>query len=410
VVYEAFDRQQGAVVALKTLGHPSAEALLHLKSEFRSVQDLQHPNLVQLGELIEQDGVWFFTMERVDGTDFVSYVRGGERDALDEAKLRSALEQLARGLGALHGAAKVHRDVKPSNVMVTREGRVVILDFGIVHDLLEPDRDEEDMVLGTASYMSPEQAEAASVTASADWYGAGVMLFQALTGELPFNGTVHELLEAKLLNDAPRASTRRQGIPADLDALCADLLQREPEDRPNGAEVLLRLGAEQEDAGPAASHAIFVGREAELRALEGAFDAAAREKRAVAVLIEGESGVGKSRLAASFCAAVGRAHPGNARLLRAVLRARVGAVQGGGRRHRRHRQVPRDGGGARDELSPRAGEPPGARVPGARAVRPERRGGRDRHPQPRRAARALVRGGARAPSAPRDAAPAGGRH
>ena len=160
-VYEALDRERGIRVALKTLplAAMSAERLLLFKREFRALQDLQHPNLVQLGELFEEGGQWFFTMELVDGIDFLAYVnqaqvdadahpgeeeepatsalllpeREGEPDSApaaaafpaaiptatvhyDERRLRSSLIQLAQALAALHSAKKVHRDLKPSTV------------------------------------------------------------------------------------------------------------------------------------------------------------------------------------------------------------------------------------------------------------------------------------------------------
>src|SRR4051812_42940390 len=124
-VYEAFDRERGVAVALKALRLMSADSLLSLKTEFRSVQDLRHPNLVSLGELFEADGTWFFTMELVRGTHFTSYVRP-DGDRADEARLRAALAQLVDGVRALHAAAKVHCDIKPSNVLVTGDGRVVV--------------------------------------------------------------------------------------------------------------------------------------------------------------------------------------------------------------------------------------------------------------------------------------------
>ena len=131
VVYEVRDRERGADLALKTLLHTAPERLLAFKHEFRALQDLVHPNLVRLDELFEDDGRWFFTMERIRGVRFTDFVRP---DGLDEPRLRRGLEQLARGLQALHRADKVHRDVKPSNTLVESDGRVVLLDFGLIGD------------------------------------------------------------------------------------------------------------------------------------------------------------------------------------------------------------------------------------------------------------------------------------
>src|ERR1019366_3989958 len=161
VVYDAFDRERGARVALKMLRHVNPENLARLKREFRTVQDVHHANLVRLGDLVFDNDEWCFTMELVEGHDFIEYVptRGLRRrerpdtspDAgalglastepagrpapgpeFDEPRTRDALRQLADALTALHGAGLVHRDVKPSNVRVARDGRAVLLDFGLV--------------------------------------------------------------------------------------------------------------------------------------------------------------------------------------------------------------------------------------------------------------------------------------
>ncbi|MBX3271185.1 MAG: protein kinase [Sandaracinaceae bacterium] len=117
VVYEAYDAERRQLVALKTLQRADARSLLRFKNEFRALHDIEHPNLVSLYELFEHEGAWFFTMELVEGVDFLTHVRGHEpRAGLDEAKLRAAMGELARGVVALHRADRVHRDIKPSNL------------------------------------------------------------------------------------------------------------------------------------------------------------------------------------------------------------------------------------------------------------------------------------------------------
>ena len=320
IVYEALDRERNTRVALKTLKDWTGESLLRFKNEFRQLQDLQHRNLVKLGELIEESGQWFFTMELVKGCDFLGWVRprpsantdpgetatvtlpklGGPR--YDEQRLRAGLLQLVHGLTVLHAAGKVHRDVKPSNIMVTGDGRIVLLDFGLAIST-DPDAvaTGSSKVLGTASYMAPEQAAGMSVGPEADWYSVGVILYQALTGNLPFDGPAVEVMMAKQ-RDVPR-SPRAQvpQVPEDLDALCNELLRISPSARPSGQEVLRRLDRQfVPDSSSSHPHAAeFVGRLQELAALHDAF-AAVRKRGATAICIQGDSGVGKSALARRF--------------------------------------------------------------------------------------------------------------
>ena len=263
IVYRALDRDRDVTVAVKTLREMDAENLLRFKNEFRTLQGLQHPNLVNLGELVESGGHWFFTMELVEGINFFSYVRprrcavGTDREIFgdeptaeaafgarprayfDEEHLRSALRQLADALGTMHAAGFVHRDIKPSNILVTDAGRAVLLDFGFVIGIAQR---SSDRVVGTATYMAPEQAASQPVTAAADWYALGVMLYEALTGSPPIDGMPIEVLVKKQQYVAPRPSTLVDGIPNDLDDLCMELLAISPAARPSGAEILRRLG------------------------------------------------------------------------------------------------------------------------------------------------------------------------
>lgn len=318
VVYEALDKDRDTRVALKTLHNVSAENLYRLKQEFRALQDLDHPNLVSLGELFEESGQWFYTMELLDGVDFLSYVWGrqeGDEDALappvpDLARLRDAIRQLARGLVALHDAGKVHRDIKPSNIRVTSSGRVALLDFGLIAEHERPLDSWEHDVVGTVAYMAPEQAASRPLGPEADWYSVGAVLYQALTGSLPFDGTLVEVFLDKQRKD-PRSpsSLAAAEVPDDLDELCMELLRRTPEARPVGTEVLRRLGVAPEASGPiavptrAAEAGLFVGRLAEVDAMRAAFDSTLRGSAAV-VYVHGDSGVGKSALVSHLTAEI----------------------------------------------------------------------------------------------------------
>jgi len=310
VVFEAFDRERQLVVALKTVRERDAQVLYRLKTEFRARADLDHRNLVRLGELLEDGGHWFFTMELVDGWAFLDWVRNGPPDdggllddsrpaaptpaAAREARLRDAIRQLASGLDALHRTGKVHRDLKPSNVLVTRKGRVVVLDFGLVGDSSPRQPSGHDLV-GTAAYMAPEQARSPAVSPAADCYSVGVILHEILTGRLPFDGAPLEILMRKQTEAPP--PPQGPDVPADLAELCTELLSIDPEARPTAAAVVARVSSRTvpEDDRPTP----FVGRSAELGALDAALDEVAAGS-AVAVFVEGESGIGKSALVKSF--------------------------------------------------------------------------------------------------------------
>jgi hypothetical protein len=321
VVFEAEDKTRGERVALKTLRALGPEPLLRFKNEFRALADIRHRNLVKLGELFEEGGRWFFTMELLDGVSFLEWVRPGAvpRDApqtltgdtlevkpavahyeelplpaLDEQRLRDALQQLARGLGALHSARKVHRDVKPTNIIVERDGRVVLLDFGLIVD----DDSRDNTVVGTAAYMAPEQA-LGNAGPEADWYAVGALLYRALTGRLPFVGAPAEVLALKGRVEPVPPRTLDGTIAVDLDRLCRSLMRLDPKARAGSAAILgegvpASVTREEERSGRE-----LIGRDAELAALGDALAAAATPGRRP-VLVRGPSGVGKSTLVRRF--------------------------------------------------------------------------------------------------------------
>ena len=347
VVYEALDRRRDSPVAIKTLTRIDPDAVYQLKSEFRTIAGLTHPNLVSLYELHAADGVWFITMELVGGRPFSEHVvpgatrnsdaptrtqtppdpADGGRDGsaadrhragvarlpapvCDLDRLGAALPQLVDGVRAIHAAGKLHRDLKPSNVLVTESGRVVILDFGIAADLPGSRRVVELTSLpyaGTPIYMAPEQYGAGDLTAAADWYAMGVMLFEALTGQPPFRSvSVEALAFEKSTSDADPPSTICEGVPEHLDTLCADLLRRDPARRPEGEAIAQRLHASAgtaasriPDAAASDARVVLVGRDQTLADLRATRTDVQRDG-ALTVFLQGRSGMGKSAVLQAF--------------------------------------------------------------------------------------------------------------
>jgi eukaryotic-like serine/threonine-protein kinase len=306
VVYEAFDAQRRGRVALKTLSRVEAAAVYRLKNEFRALSDVTHPNLVQLYELFAEDDAWFFTMEVIEGERFDRWTRPDGR--LDEARLRAALPQLVAAVDAVHTAGKLHRDLKPSNVLVTAQGRVVVLDFGLTVD---PELGgvghtvADETVSGTPAYMSPEQAAGRPASAASDFYALGAMLFESLTGRLPFEGHAGEMLAAKQRDQVPDPHSLAPGTPGDLAQLCLALLAREATERPARAALFqaLRVTAPHATATRASvvpgATSDLLGREAELAMLRAAYTASVAG-RPTMVFVSGESGMGKSALTEAF--------------------------------------------------------------------------------------------------------------
>jgi eukaryotic-like serine/threonine-protein kinase len=309
VVYRALDCKRGQEVALKTLQGMSPQALVRFKNEFRLLADMSHPNLVSLYELVSDGQQWFFAMELLQGVDFLSYVRAGPAVPLAEAfqRLRSAMAQLTEGVLALHEAGKLHRDLKPNNVLVSSGGRVVILDFGLAAELKQRDlyQDEEQHIVGTVGYMSPEQAACRTLSPATDWYSVGVILYEALTGRLPFTGSMFEILRAKEEQTPRPPHEIAAGVPEDLDALCVEMLQHDPEKRPAGQDVLRRLKNLSSQANLPESqitpqeNLALLGRDAHLKALADGLETM-RGGRTVVVYISGRSGMGKSSLIQAF--------------------------------------------------------------------------------------------------------------
>ena len=303
VVHRAYDTKRNQTVALKTLQRIDPSTLHRFKNEFRSLADLSHRNLVTLFELLCDNDRWCFTMELVDGTTFDRHLAAsGSLDATGhDARVRDVFRQLAEGLAVLHASSKLHRDIKPSNTLVTHDGRVVLVDFGLAADLDASGIYEstEHRLVGTIAYMSPEQSAGGPITPASDWYSVGVMLFEALTGHLPFSGSKAEVLKAKARGELSIAMPLDQRS-GELMRLALDLLRRDPARRPSSHEVLARLGSGALHPRSARTPDIpFIGRDTELAALREAYQTM-RNGRATIAFVHGSSGAGKTALVNHF--------------------------------------------------------------------------------------------------------------
>lgn len=314
-VYRALDAQLERDVALKTLHDVAPEDLYQLKREFRTLASFSHRHLVQLYELFADDRGGFFTMELLEGETLLQHIRGGSAraevpGAQGLSRLRQRFRELVDGLGTLHEAGQVHRDVKPSNVMVTPDTGAVLLDFGLTtagREVVEP---EERGLAGTVAYAAPEQAWGSAPAASADWYSLGATLYEALAGAPPYEGSAAHIISAKRMGAPPPPSSITPGVPRALDELCVALMAKAPSDRPEAAEILDRLSAD--DASKPGRSALplsafgageipFIGRAEPLGMLDRDLELS-REGPCVS-FVRGRSGIGKSELIRRFAEA-----------------------------------------------------------------------------------------------------------
>lgn len=300
VIFAAHDTQLDLPVALKMLSRRAPAELSYLKHEFRVLAAFEHPNLVRLHDLFVDGTNGWFSMELVDGVDFVTAHADARRAG--PVALQRRFVGLAPGLvdslGTVHAAGFLHADLKPANVLVEPDGRVVLLDFGMSRRIDLDDRLADTAgVAGTLAYLPPEAVDDPRPTAAWDIYALGLLFFEALTGLLPFADDFSRALSAKRrgLPDAGRHAL--SAVSPQLAGTIGDMLQGRAEARPPLTEVLDRLGVpppRSDPPRPAASR--LVGRDEPTAALLRWSDA----RGFSTCVLRGASGVGKTSLARSL--------------------------------------------------------------------------------------------------------------
>ena len=242
-VYRARDLRLGRDVAIKILPSEvasSAERIARFEREARTVAALNHPNIVTIFSVEHEEGTRFLTMELIRGEPLSNLVAPG---GLPIARVLELTIPLADALVAAHEQGVVHRDLKPGNVMVTREGRLKILDFGLATAAASEERDpvtstiahplsQEGQVLGTVPYMAPEQVRGEAADARSDLFALGIILYELTAGHRPFRGRTSADIASSILRDTPEPLPRtRRDVPADLARLVERCLAKNPRER-----------------------------------------------------------------------------------------------------------------------------------------------------------------------------------
>jgi tetratricopeptide (TPR) repeat protein len=211
-VYKAFDRQLTRVVALKTILPEMAAtptALKRFKQEVLLAQSITHKNVVRIFDIGEDGATKFITMDFIEGVDLKGLV--AQKGKLSPTEAAGLIRQVCQGLEAAHAAGVVHRDLKPQNIMIQNDGRIVVMDFGIARSGESRGATQTGAFLGTPEYMSPEQARTENVDARSDIFSLGLIFYELLTGKLPFKGKT-------VLETMFKRTTERAIPPAEVDA------------------------------------------------------------------------------------------------------------------------------------------------------------------------------------------------
>jgi serine/threonine-protein kinase len=230
-VYEAIDTRLDRTVALKMMSPALAEDpgfVTRFRREARAAAQLSHPHVVAVFDQGEAAGLPYLAMEYVPGRTLRDVLR--DYGALSPEQALTILDPVLEALSAAHDAGFVHRDIKPENILISDDGRVKVTDFGLARAVSNTTTATQGMIIGTVAYLSPEHVEKGDADARSDVYGAGICLFEMVTGQVPFAAESAITVAYQHVNaDVPAPSSLRPTIPPDVDALVATATRRDPD-------------------------------------------------------------------------------------------------------------------------------------------------------------------------------------
>ena len=238
-VWRATDLRSGRVVAAKILRPELAGDeifLTRLRAEATNSRGLRHPNLAVVLDAGERDGSGWIIMELVQGRALSDII--AEKGTLPPAQILPILAQVARALQVVHDSGVIHRDVKPSNILINREGLAKLTDFGISTGVNQRPLTATGMVMGTAQYLAPEQAMGNMATAAGDLYALGIIAYEALMGQRPFTGSTQVDIAFAHVNEQVPALP--DAVPPQVRDIVLKLLSKKPADRPRSAREVAR--------------------------------------------------------------------------------------------------------------------------------------------------------------------------
>jgi len=240
-VYKALDKEVNAKIALKLIKPEIAsdkETIQRFRNELKTARDISHKNVCRMYDLNREEESYYITMEYVSGEDLKSFIRRSGQLSMSTAV--KIAKQICDGLSEAHKLGVVHRDLKPQNIMIDNEGNVRIMDFGIVRSLSGKGITGAGVMIGTPEYMSPEQAEGKEVDQRSDIYSLGIILYEMVTGKVPFEGDTPFAIGMKHKSEIPQAPKQINAqIPEGLQKIILKCLEKDKKLRYQSCEELL---------------------------------------------------------------------------------------------------------------------------------------------------------------------------